>query len=122
MEINWWKSMPRCCEPCFLIKDPKLLFPGMGCFPPVPGPVLRADVPSLCVGTGVCAVGPVPALGSLPGGTVASPMHWAVTAAHSLEIHFKDNLDHHIDQINILHNTATLFIGSCYFTPNTKVL
>lgn len=133
MEINWWKSMPWCCEPCFLIKDPKLLFPGMGCFPRVPGPVLRADVPPLCVGmchragasSGQCAWQgqwhhwwhwPGPALGG------PSLLHWAVTAAHSLEIHFKDNLDHHIDQINIFHNTATLFIDSCYFTPNKKVL
>lgn len=63
MEINWWKSMPWCCEPCFLIKDPKLLFPGIGCFPHVPDPVLRDDVPSLCV----CWWWLVPALGTVPG-------------------------------------------------------
>lgn len=27
---------------------------------------------------------------------------WTVTVAHSLEMHFKDHLDSHMDQINIL--------------------
>lgn len=52
MEINWWKSMPRRCEPCFLIKDPKLLFSGMGCFPHAADPALRDAVPSLWVWAG----------------------------------------------------------------------
>lgn len=69
MEINWWKSMPRCCEPCFLIKDPKLLFTRMGCFPPMPHPVLGDDVPALCVWMRACADRwLVPAPGSVPGG------------------------------------------------------
>lgn len=128
--------MPWCCEPCFLIKDPKLLFPGMGCFPHVPDPVLRVDVPSLrmwkgvCAGGGwchpwaVCLAGTMASLVALAWPSPQQPLLllWAVTAAHSLETHCKDNLDRHIDQINILQNTDTLFIGSCYFTPNKKVL
>lgn len=135
MEINWWKSMPRCCEPCFLIKDPKLLFTRMGCFSPITAPALRDAVPSLwgqvCVlGGGWWGPGQRAWQGQWhrwwhwPSPTLSGPLllYWAGTAAWSLEIHFKDNIDCHIDQIITLHNTAILFIGSCYFTPNKKVL
>lgn len=103
MEINWWKSMPRCCEPCFLIKDPKLLFPGMGRFPRVQ--ILcwgMMSLPSVCGWVPVLVVaGASPGQGAWwgqwhhwwhwPGPALGSPLllHWAVTAAHSLETHFR---------------------------------